>query len=300
MIDRRRVLTILAGAAALGLTGGRAIASVSQWRGIALGAEARIILDHPDADRLITIAVAEINRLEDLFSLYRPNSQISRLNRDGVLNDPAFEMIELMSMCSGLNHRTGGAFDPTVQPLWALYARAFASGSAPQDDAIKTVMAKTGWQHVVFSAKKIQFSRSDMAMTFNGIAQGFIADKVVDVLRKAGIRDVLVNTGEISGLGNAPDGSRWKVKLGGNSGQSITLRNAAVATSATLGTTFDQAGRRGHILDPRTGYPGGGGWSQVSVVAKSAATADGLSTAFCLMDADEISAATGDETVYLS
>ena len=135
-------------------------------------------------------------------------------------------------------------------------------------------------------------------LTLNGIAQGFIADKVTALFRQNGVSNVLVNTGEIVALGSAPNGNSWQVKLGHEEGQSIPLNGAAVATSAPLGTTFDTAGKVGHILDPRTGYPGET-WSGVSVVSNSAAEADGLSTAFCLMTRSEIAASKGESQVYL-
>lgn len=298
MTTRRRFLSILAGAAALPVIGARASTNVSQWRGIALGAEAQIILDHPDADRLITSAVAEINRLENIFSLYQTDSQLARLNRDGVLQDPAFEMIEMLSSCSALNARTNGAFDPTIQPLWALHATAFAAGTTPSAAEITQTRTATGWQHVRFSTSEVSFARDGMALTLNGIAQGFIADKVTALFRANGIANVLVNTGEIAALGVAPDGDAWRVKLEGFEGQDVALRGTAVASSAPLGTVFDQNGHIGHILDPRTGMPGGV-WSGVSVVATSATEADGLSTAFCLMSKTEIAAAKGNTTVYL-
>ncbi|MDQ7071682.1 MAG: FAD:protein FMN transferase [Rhodobacterales bacterium] len=144
----------------------------------------------------------------------------------------------------------------------------------------------------------MSFDRDNMGLTLNGIAQGYIADKITQLFKSNGVQNVLVNTGEISALGHAPDGADWKVTLGTADGQALTLRNAAVATSAPLGTTFDNAHTTGHIIDPRTGQTGGV-WSQVSVVSKSAAVADGLSTAFCLMDKAEIGKAKGENTVYL-
>lgn len=298
-ISRRRVLTILAGAAALPVLGSGAGAAVTQWRGIVLGAGARIILDHPDGDRLIALSLGEIRRLERIFSLHLPDSALSRLNRDGVLGDPPFELIELLSICAGLNERTKGAFDPTVQTLWALYAKGFASGKPPDRKAISGALQMTGWAHVKYSARGIAFDVPGMRLTFNGVAQGFIADKVTALLRRNGVRDVLVNTGEISALGKAPDGRSWQVRLGDAGGPGIPLNNAAVATSAPLGTTFDDNGRVGHILDPRTGLPGGI-WSQISVVSGSAAIADGLSTGFCLLAEPEIETARGSDPVWLS
>lgn len=298
MITRRRVIGILAGAAALPVFGAPAQASVSQWNGIALGAEARIILDHPDAERLIARAVAEIHRLENIFSLYRKDSQISQLNKNGILPNPAFEMVELLSICSRLNARTNGAFDPTVQPLWALYAQTNAQGMSPTPDQIATAMKATGWQHVTYSARQVSFGRENMGLTLNGIAQGYIADKITQLFKSNGVQNVLVNTGEISALGHAPDAQDWKISLGSAIGETVPLRNAAIATSAPLGTTFDKSGATGHIIDPRTGHASGY-WSQVSVVSKSAALADGLSTAFCLMEETEIGAAKGENEVYL-
>jgi len=298
MISRRRAITILAGAAVLPSLGAQASTNITRWHGIALGAEAQIVLDHADADQLITRAVAEIERLEQVFSLYRADSQLARLNRDGWLDDPAFDLIELLSISSHLNARTNGAFDPTVQSLWGLYAEEFAAGRKPTDVQIAEMMKVTGWRHVRFSGHRIAFDRKGVQLTLNGIAQGFIADKVTAIFRDAGVQNVLVNTGEISAVGHAQGRDDWQVKIGSASGKSIALKDAAIATSAPLGTAFDGASTVGHILDPRDGKPGGK-WAQVSVISKSAAIADGLSTAFCLMDKDAITAAKEADTVLL-
>jgi thiamine biosynthesis lipoprotein len=296
MMNRRRAITILAGGAILPATGGFASPGVRGWRGIALGADARIVLDHPDAARLIDLAVGEIRRLEGVFSLYRADSQVSRLNRDGVLDNPAFEMVELLSVCSGLHARTGGVFDPTVQRLWSVYAAAFSAGAAPREDEIAGALEVTGWEHVRVSAGRVGFERAGMALTLNGIAQGYIADRVVAVLRGAGVENVLVNAGEIAAVGHAPDGNDWQVRPGSADAAPVGLSNMAIATSAPLGTTFDSGDRVGHILDPRTGKPGGI-WPRVSVISPSAALSDGLSTAFCLMTRQEIDAVNGGERV---
>jgi len=286
MTTRRRFLTILAGAAVLPALGQ---AATARWHGIALGANAQIILEHPNADTLLAQALAEINRLEGLFSLHQA-SQLTTLNRDGRLESPAAELLELLSLCSSLHARTAGAFDPTIQPLWALYAESYAAGNTPTDAEISATLAQTGWQHVRFSPGLVALTKPNMQLTFNGVAQGFIADKVAALLRANGVENVLVDTGEIVAAGLAPGGAAWPVRLAGSGGQTLPISNAAIATSALLGTTFDTGGSVGHILDPRTGRPGGL-WPQIRVVASSAAEADGLSTAFCLMDKASIAAA---------
>jgi thiamine biosynthesis lipoprotein len=130
-----------------------------------------------------------------------------------------------------------------------------------------------------------------MALTLNGIAQGYVADRVAALLRAEGLTDVLVNTGEMRALGGHPDGGAWPVSFDDGRGRpagSMELRDAALASSAPLGTAFDAEGRVGHILDPRSGRPAASAWRLVSVTARTAALADGLSTALCLMTRAEI------------
>ena len=79
-----------------------------------------ITLDHTDGERIARKAFAEVDRLEDIFSLYRANSALSRLNESGILTDPPFELLECLSLCGSVNRATGGLFDPTVQSLWHL------------------------------------------------------------------------------------------------------------------------------------------------------------------------------------
>ena len=85
-MNRRRFLTITAACASILAAPGHAAPRLRQWHGVALGSAATIALDHPDADRLIGRALAEIDRLENIFSLYRADSALSRLNRDGLLD----------------------------------------------------------------------------------------------------------------------------------------------------------------------------------------------------------------------
>ena len=118
---------------------GAEAAQLHRWSGIALGAGAEIVLHDPDAARarrLIARCVAEIDRLEDVFSLYRPESAIRRLNRDGRLAAPPLELVALLAEARSYSERTEGAFDVTVQPLWHLYAAHFSRpGADPRGPA---------------------------------------------------------------------------------------------------------------------------------------------------------------------
>ena len=103
------------------------------WQGVALGADAELRLYHPDpraARRLIDQALAELHRLEGIFSLYRDDSALARLNRQGYLADPPADLLRLLGDSLRYSRLTDGAFDPTVQPLWQLYASHFARPGA--------------------------------------------------------------------------------------------------------------------------------------------------------------------------
>jgi thiamine biosynthesis lipoprotein len=149
--------------------------------------------------------------------------------------------------------------------------------------------ARTGWAGIHFDTDGIISTRPGMALTLNGIAQGYIADLIADLLRAQGMAGVLVNMGEIHAVGARANGTPWRVGIATPDGNvrsnAVMLVDRALATSAPYGTVLDREGRIGHIVDPRTGRPGGL-WRQVSVSAPRAALADGLSTAFCLMPRD--------------
>jgi FAD:protein FMN transferase len=285
-LSRRRFLAISAIASALPLTAlGQ---SVHHWRGVALGADASITLVHPDAPRIVAMARAEIARLEDIFSLHTPGSALNRLNATGRLTTPPPELLECLSQCARLHRATDGLFDPTIQPLWMLYARHFAGTSnpaPPESPALKGALAYVGFEKIRLDPMELRLNPG-MALSLNGIAQGFIADKVAALLRARGLTDVLVNTGEFAALGHAPDGQPWQIGLRAGEGllpERVALRDAALASSAAQGISFDGEGRVGHILSPKSGLPAPKRWKLVSVTAPQAWLADGLSTAFCLM-----------------
>lgn len=281
MLTRRRLIAISAVMAALPATTARARTGAARhWTGQALGARASIRLAHPEADAITAHVMAEIDRLENILSLYRPHSALSRLNRDGHLAAPPFELLECLSLAGAVQRASGGRFDPTVQPLWALWAESAARGGRPDAQAIDEARHKTGWHKVKLAAAAITM-QPGMALTLNGIGQGYVADRVAVLLEAEGLTDILIDTGELRAIGGRPEGGEWPVRL--KTGEHLALRQRALATSAPLGTTFDQAGRDGHILDPATGMPAPATWRAVSVSAPAAAIADALATAACLL-----------------
>lgn len=298
-LSRRKFIAISAAAGGAGLvplgTPARtADAHLVEWTGLSLGSVATIRLHHPDratGERLVRRAVEEARRLEAIFSLYRADSALSELNRRGALAAPPAELVDLLRLCERMWQETHGVFDPTVQPLWKCYADHFATAHAeaagPEPRKLASALRRVGWPKVRANRDRIVLDERGMALTLNGIAPGFITDRVVDLLRHAGIDSSLVDMGEIRTLGRRPDGRPWQVALRGRSGEAPLpvpdTMNKAVATSGADGFQFDAEGRCNHLFNPANGRCADPARS-LTVVAPTAAAADALSTAFALMD----------------
>lgn len=291
-LSRRRFISITA-ACVLGTSHTTASETEgARWQGVALGAHAdlRLVgLRSREAESLLVAARAEIERLEQQFSLYRSDSALVRLNATGRLDEPGPDMLELCSLVSTIHRASDGVFDPSIQPLWMTYAS--ASG-APDQKTLTTALAATGWSKVEISADRIRL-QPGAALTFNGIAQGFITDRVVSLLKAQGLMAGLVSVGEIAAVGSPPDGNAWSVGLSDHEDAlaeaTIRLRDRSVATSSPWGTVFG-SGPSGHILDPATGMAAAANWRRVSVIHRSTAIADGLSTAGVLQSTTDLRA----------
>jgi thiamine biosynthesis lipoprotein len=291
--SRRRFIAIAAAAAGSGFLPRLSLAQDTPtftWRGVALGADATLTLQHDDeaeAKSAIAACLSEVARLEDIFSLHRAESALSRLNREGRIDDAPMELRALVAEALALAARTDGAFDPTIQPLWSLYHRHFSDRNTdpagPKEAEIEHALALTGWRNVSILAGSIIFEKRGMALTLNGIAQGYITDKVGELLRARGFEHVLINMGEQLALGAKRDRGAWKVGIANPVQPSsileeLPLAGGALATSGGYGYSFDRGKRFPHILDPRTGAPVQQVGS-VTVATARATLADGLSTA---------------------
>ncbi|MEE8454255.1 MAG: FAD:protein FMN transferase [Limibaculum sp.] len=129
-----------------------------EWRGSALGAEARIVLTGPkdQAEAALAAVVAEIGRLENIFSLHRAHSQLSRLNARGVLAAPARDLRDALAASARWKRLTGGAFDPAVQPLWQHWAQGAAEPA--QQAALDRVLARVRNAEIGLAAGRITLS----------------------------------------------------------------------------------------------------------------------------------------------
>lgn len=265
-----------------------------RWRGQALGADATILLHGMDASaarRLIRCCMVEIARLEDIFSLYLPASALSRLNRDGELRHPPRELVALLSRSLRFGDATGGAFDVTVQALWTLHARHFSlphpDPAGPNEAELLNALKLVDYTAVDVAHRRVALGRPGMAVSLNGIAQGYITDRIVELLRDHGVGDVLVDMGELHALGRHPSGRPWTIGLVDAArpdrlARTVAIGDEAVASSGGYGTRFDPTGRHHHLFDRSSGTSARYNLG-VTVIAPTATTADALSTALSVM-----------------
>lgn len=256
MIARRRFLQISAAALAVGSSAAQA--APLRWQGTALGADVSLTLRGPRGltRAALTRLQTRLDRIEDLFSLYRPQSALVRLNRDGVLTAPAPMFLALCDQVDALHHQTRGLFDPSVQGLFV------ETGTSAR------------WTDLRRDKGAIRLARGQQ-LTFNGIAQGFATDLVTRDLRAQGFGEVLVNIGEMRAMGGP-----WRIGISDPAQGMIghrRLHDSALATSSPGATQV----RGAPHIQSLSGTPPL--WSTVSVQADHAALADGLSTAMTLM-----------------
>lgn len=301
-MTRRHMITITAGFAGLGIgVPARGSADVSvdpsvvhEWRGMALGALTSIKLAHEDrgeAVRILAHCRSEVDRLESIFSLYRLGSEISRLNEEGVLVRPSHDMRQCLAEARRYGDITNGAFDISVGPLWDLYARAGASLNSPVSEEDRASgLTKVDYRAIHLDPARIAFEKKGMAITLNGIAQGYITDRIANLLDDYGFSQALVCLGEVHALETPDDGRPWSVGIDGLAGANaeISLENRALATSSAKGTVFSStdegtASALSHLVNPHTGSASPL-WQQVSVVAPNATCADALSTGLSFVE----------------
>lgn len=257
---------------------------------LAFGTTISISVAHADgqlARRAIADALQAACAVDRLMSIYRPASQVYQLNRDGMLRKPDGRLLEVLTMATHLSDISDGAFDITTQPLWRLYNEAAREATLPSASDRRRAQALVDWRQLRFDADHVRFLRPGMALTLNGLAQGYAADQALAALQAHGVRHALLDTGEFTARGRKPGRQPWVlgVRDPRDPNALVTTLNAqgcSVATSGDYECAFTPDYRHHHIFDPASG-DSPTELASVTVVAPTAVEADGLSTAFMVM-----------------
>jgi thiamine biosynthesis lipoprotein len=297
--NRRRFLFLAAGGLGAAALGGAVLRDTDRWPVVtrttkAIGTEVSITARHRSPERAemaIERAFVRLARIEELLSIYRPHSEISRLNRTGEIQRPSRDVVTVLRHAQAMSQRSGGAFDVTVQPLWEVFATAAKKDRLPDLSAVAAARSKVDWTQLEVSEERIRFRQPGMKLTLNGIAQGFATDSILEVLQSLGVEHALINAGEHAPLGQSAAGDDWTVGIQHprHADAYVALADLGgrcLATSGDYATSFSADRRYNHIFDPRTGYSPTE-LASVSVLAPTAMQADALSTALFVLGPDQ-------------
>ena len=225
----------------------------------ALGSKVAIGVIHDDsqhATAAIDAAFATIERVEQSLSIYRPDSEISRLNRAGKLDAPSAMLVDILQQSQAVSSTTQGAFDISVQPLWNYYAaKHHLQTTGPSD--LQTARQLVDYRKINIQSDCITFQDPGMQITFNGIAQGYATDQAFETLKEWGIEHALIDAGEIRPLGTKNDSQDWQVgianPLKSGAPMLVELQGRSLSTSGDYATRFSPHSTDHHLLDPHTG-----------------------------------------------
>lgn len=249
--------------------------------------------DSLSAERAIDETIAEIDRIEYLISDWKPQTQVSEVNRNAGIRPVKVdsEVFELTRRAIRLSEITGGAFDISFAALDRIWKFDGSMTEMPSEEAIRKSVSKVGYRYIELDSLEstIYLKKTGMKIGFGALGEGYAADRCRELMRSKGIPAGIVNgSGDMAVWGRQPDGRDWNIGITNpfrtdTLAAVVPLQDGAVTTSGSYEkfVTFDGK-RYSHIIDPVTGYPVRGLCS-VTVFGPSAEVANGLSTSLMVL-----------------
>lgn len=235
------------------------------------------------ADEAIAAAFDEMDRLIGILSRHRPSTALSVLNATGRLSNPPPELVDVLKHAVHLQGVTGGAFDVTVGPIIDLLERA-PGLRLPTENEIADALQRVGSDKLIVTTNSVRFRTRDMSVTLDGIAKGYVVDRMADVLASHDIASHLVNAGgDIRTSGKNKHGHPWTIAIEDPEKMRqypdvIKLNTGAVATSGNYEVYYDDEKVFHHIVNPHSGQSPHD-CTSATVRTDTAIEADALSTA---------------------
>jgi thiamine biosynthesis lipoprotein len=247
--------------------------------------------------RTLEEALDEVDRIDRLMSHYKRESPLSRVNREAAASPVVVEpeLFDFIAKSIGYSRESSGAFDITVGPLMKAWGFFGGEGRLASDRDVAAARQLVGSSHVILDSQRhtIRFDRPGVELDLGGIAKGYAVDRVVELLRAAGVTAALVSAGgsTIYGLGAPPNHHGWIVSIQDPTdsrrvARDVELRDRALSVAGSSEKSFEVDGvRYSHIMDPRTGRPVQGVLS-VAVITKTGTEGDALDDAFVVLGPD--------------
>ena len=250
-----------------------------------------------NAEEAVAEVLKETERLENLLSAYKSESDIYKINSAtfGTWVTVSDETAQILKKALEFSKKTNGAFDITVKPLVDLWNIKAENPVVPDKDDIDAAVGITGFENVILDGNKVSFLKEGMKIDLGGAAKGYCADRAVEILKNHGVENALLDFGgNIYALGKNKNGTPWRIGLqdpGKGRGEHFRVEELSGKTAVTSGSYeryFEADGKiYHHILNPQTGYPADSGLISATVVGKNSFEADMLSTAVFVMGTEE-------------
>ena len=242
------------------------------------------------ASSAIDQALDEVVRLDNVMSNFKPESDLSRMNREAhfhAVRIPAdlYKVIETSLAYSRLSE---GEFDVSVGPVVDLWKAALAGGATPTAAELAQARSCVGYEKIeLIAPDQIEFHSDCMRVDLGSIGKGYAVDRAMAILRSNGIERAYIDAGgsTIYGMGTPPDRDSWLVHLRDPSNRldpQVKLISNSVSTSEQTAASTLTGDAPGHIVVPGSGKPLRTRYA-VSVTAKSATASDALSTTLLLL-----------------
>jgi len=247
----------------------------------------------PADEEAIKEAFDAIKKVDELMSTYKPESEISILNRQGE-NHLSPQTSQIIQEAIKFSEMTEGAFDITCRPLINLWKRAKKEAKIPTLQEIEEAKRLVSYKKIALEDDLVKLQQPGMQIDLGGIAKGWAVDKAIQALKKRGVRAALINAGgDLYALGRRGLWKKWEVGIQHPRDQekiltTLEVSDKGVATSGDYRRYFTLEGRRfSHIVDPRTGETVEEVPMSVTVVAPDATTADALATGIFVLGPEE-------------
>ncbi|MCR5761786.1 MAG: FAD:protein FMN transferase [Treponema sp.] len=258
-----------------------------------------------------------LREIDALFNVNRSDSLIAQVNASAGKNSVTVNSDFLFVLNKALYYAelSDGLFDPTIGPLVKLWGINTDHAKVPSDKELETVLKLVDWKKVIVkeSANDISvfLEKEGMSLDLGGIAKGFAADEITEILKEFKVKSAIVDLGgNVCVFGKKKNGGVWNIGIKNpfepQGTPALVLSqdsSSTVVTSGVYERFFEEEGLRyHHIFDVRTGYPAMREWSSVTVVAPEnhSVDADALSTISFLMGFEKYSSMIDIPVIYIN
>lgn len=253
--------------------------------------------DSLSAERNIDKSIDEIRRIENLISEWKPETQISEVNRNAGIKPVKVdsEVFALTEKGIYFSKLTDGAFDISIVAMDKIWKFDDSMNELPSEESIKSSVKNVGYQNIILDKTNstIFLKNKGMKIGFGSIGKGYAADKTRELMKSFGVKAGIINaSGDISAWGTQSDGKPWAIGINNpfkddKIAAVLYLKENAVTTSGSYEKYAEIHGKRySHIMNPKTGYPSTG-LTSVTIVGPNATMANGFSTSIMVLGKKE-------------